>query len=167
MRVEVDEPETTDMRKALVEILFSEGNHNCPSCEKSGRCTLQAVGYEVGMMVSRFPYQFPERVAGPRLRNNLAGTGSMHLLPALRRVRSRSQRPARRSSASVGAAPSARIEIDVELANAMPAEQVSEAVDICPVGTIIEKRVGYDDPIGQRLYEVESSVIGLSKGTPR
>ena len=49
MRIEVNEPETADMRKALVEILFSEGNHNCPSCEKSGRCTLQAVGYEVGM----------------------------------------------------------------------------------------------------------------------
>ena len=63
MRVEVDDPETTDARKALVEMLFSEGNHNCPSCEKSGRCTLQAVGYEVDMAVSRFPYQFPERVA--------------------------------------------------------------------------------------------------------
>ena len=61
MRVEVDEPETTDMRKALVELLFAEGNHNCPSCEKSGRCTLQAVGYEVDMLVSRFPYQFPHR----------------------------------------------------------------------------------------------------------
>ena len=31
MRVEVEEPETTDMRKSLVEMLFSEGNHNCPS----------------------------------------------------------------------------------------------------------------------------------------
>jgi 2Fe-2S iron-sulfur cluster binding domain/NADH-ubiquinone oxidoreductase-G iron-sulfur binding region len=37
MRVEVNEPETTDMRQALVETLFAEGNHNCPSCEKSGR----------------------------------------------------------------------------------------------------------------------------------
>jgi [NiFe] hydrogenase diaphorase moiety small subunit len=38
----------------------------------------------------------------------------------------------------------------------MPPEQVKEAVAICPVGTIIEKRVGYDDPIGRRLYDVES-----------
>ena len=63
MRVEVNDPQTTDARKALVELLFSEGNHNCPSCEKAGRCTLEAVGYEVDMVVSRFPYQFPERVA--------------------------------------------------------------------------------------------------------
>jgi len=33
---------------------------------------------------------------------------------------------------------------------------VEEAVAICPVGTIIEKQVGYDDPIGQRLYDIES-----------
>ena len=46
----------------------------------------------------------------------------------------------------------ARIEIDAELANKTPPAQVREAVDICPVGTIIEKRVGYDDPIGRRLY---------------
>ena len=62
MRVEVNEPETTDMRQALVEMLFAEGNHNCPSCEKSGRCTLQAVAYEVDMLASRFPYQYPARV---------------------------------------------------------------------------------------------------------
>jgi [NiFe] hydrogenase diaphorase moiety small subunit len=54
--------EITDMRKALVELLFAEGNHNCPSCEKSGRCELQATGYEVDMMVSRFPYRFTPRV---------------------------------------------------------------------------------------------------------
>ncbi len=59
MVVEVNEPETTDIRKALIEMLFVEGKHNCPSCEKSGRCDLQAVGYETGMMVSRFPYRFP------------------------------------------------------------------------------------------------------------
>ena len=50
----------------------------------------------------------------------------------------------------------ARIEIDVELANKMPPEQVREAVDICPVGTILEKGVGFDEPIGERRYEVES-----------
>ena len=40
MTVEVDEPEPGRMRReGLVELLFAEGNHNCPSCEKSGRCT--------------------------------------------------------------------------------------------------------------------------------
>jgi len=59
---------------------------------------------------------------------------------------------ARRSFSISGRDADARIEIDAELANKTPPEQVREAVDICPVGTIIEKRVGYDDPIGRRLY---------------
>ena len=94
LKVEVDEPETADIRKALVELLFAEGNHDCPSCEKSGRCTLQAVGYEVDMLVSRFPYRFPQRRARPRLGKNMAGAGSLYLLPTLRGIRPRrSHRP--------------------------------------------------------------------------
>ena len=155
MRVEVNEPETADMRKALVELLFSEGNHNCPSCEKSGRCTLQAVGYEVGMVVSRFPYQFPERVrTTPRTGSGWSGTdassasaasSSSEIATTGKKIFSISERGT-----------NARIEIDAERANAMPPEQVRDAVDICPVGTILEKRVGYDVPIGRRKYEVES-----------
>ena len=61
MQITVNQPALNDMRKALVELLFSEGNHNCPACVKSGSCDLQAVGYEVGMTVSRFPYRFAPR----------------------------------------------------------------------------------------------------------
>ena len=155
MRVEVNDPETTDARKALVEMLFSEGNHNCPSCEKSGRCTLQAVGYEVDMMVSRFPYQFPKRVA-----DHAADTiwldrdRCIFCQRCVEFVRDRETGKKIFSISGRGA--DARIEIDVELANKMPPEQVREAVDICPVGTILEKGVGFDEPIGERLYDVES-----------
>jgi [NiFe] hydrogenase diaphorase moiety small subunit len=38
----------------------------------------------------------------------------------------------------------------------MPVEQVRYAVEICPVGAILEKGVGYDVPIGRRKYEVQS-----------
>jgi [NiFe] hydrogenase diaphorase moiety small subunit len=136
-------------------MLFSEGNHNCPSCEKSGRCTLQAVGYEVGMMVSRFPYQFPERVqdhASDKIW--LERDRCIFCQRCVEFIRDRET--GKKIFSISGRGKDARIEIDVELANAMPPEQVREAVDICPVGTIIEKRVGYDDPIGRRLYDIES-----------
>lgn len=155
MRVEVDEPETTDMRAALVEMLFSEGNHNCPSCEKSGRCTLQAVGYEVGMEVSRFPYQFPEREqdhASDKIW--LERDRCIFCQRCVEFIRDRATGTKIFSISGRGA--NSRIEIDTELADAMPPEQVHEAVAICPVGTILEKQVGYDDPIGQRLYDIES-----------
>jgi [NiFe] hydrogenase diaphorase moiety small subunit len=155
MHVEVNEPETADLRKALVEILFSEGNHNCPSCEKSGRCTLQAVGYEVGMMVSRFPYQFPERVqdhASDKIW--LERDRCIFCQRCVEFIRDRET--GKKIFSISGRGTDARIEIDAELADAMLPEQVKEAVAICPVGTIIEKRVGYDDPIGERFYDVES-----------
>ncbi|HYO01403.1 MAG TPA: 2Fe-2S iron-sulfur cluster-binding protein [Mycobacterium sp.] len=155
MHVEVDEPQTVDLRKALVEMLFSEGNHNCPSCEKSGRCTLQAVGYEVGMTVSRFPYQFPERVQDHASDNIwLERDRCIFCQRCVEFIRD--HQTGEKIFSISGRGEHARIEIDVELANAMPPEQVREAVAICPVGTILEKQVGYDDPIGQRLYDIES-----------
>ena len=136
-------------------MLFSEGNHNCPSCEKSGRCTLQAVAYEVDMMVSRFPYQFPERVTDHASESIwLERDRCIFCQRCVEFVRDRET--GKKIFSISGRGTNARIEIDVELANAMPPEQVREAVDICPVGTIIEKQVGYDDPIGERSYDVES-----------
>jgi [NiFe] hydrogenase diaphorase moiety small subunit len=155
MRIEVNEPETTDMRQALVEMLFAEGNHNCPSCEKSGRCTLQAVAYEVDMLASRFPYQYPARVQDHA--SDTIWLERDRCIFCQRCVEFIRDRETGKKIFSIsGRGAGARIEIDAELANKMPPEQVREAVDICPVGTIIEKRVGYNEPIGRRLYEVES-----------
>ena len=155
MQVEVNESEVSDMRKALVECLFSEGNHNCPSCEKSGRCELQAVGYEVGMMVSRFPYRFPVRE-----RNHTSGKIWLErdrCILCLRCVEFIHDEESGRKIFSLCRRGSrASIEIDVELVEAMSARQVSMAADLCPVGCIIEKGIGYDDPIGQRKYEKKS-----------
>ncbi|MBS3936353.1 MAG: (2Fe-2S)-binding protein [Sulfuritalea sp.] len=155
MVVEVNSAEVADMRKAIVEMLFAEGNHNCPSCEKSGRCQLQAVGYEVGMTVARFPYRFekrpPEFAAGKiwlerdRCIFCQRCVNLMRDAASGKKIFSISNRGHR-----------ARIEIDVGLADAMPPEQVKQAVDLCPVGAILEKRIGYDEPIGQRKYEVHS-----------
>lgn len=155
MNVEVNEEEVTDMRKGLVEFLFSEGNHNCPSCEKSGRCELQAVGYEVDMMVSRFPYRFPvrqvdhasERIWLERDRCIFCQRCVDHI---------RDEETGKKIFSISGRGTESRIEIDVELANAMSLKQVKAAVDICPVGTIIEKGIGFNHPIGQRKFDIKS-----------
>ena len=55
MEIESNIPELEDLRKAIIELLFIEGNHFCPSCEKSGNCELQALAYRFNMMVPRFP----------------------------------------------------------------------------------------------------------------
>lgn len=155
MTVQVDEPETADLRKALVELLFSEGNHNCPSCEKSGRCTLQAVGYEVDMVVSRFRYRFPRRERDHACeRIWLERDRCIFCQRCVEFVRDGATGQKIFSISHRGS--ESRIEVDTERADAMPAEQVRYAVEICPVGAIIEKRLGYDVPIGRRKYEVKS-----------
>ena len=62
LTVEVNTEELKNMRKALVEMMFAEGNHICPACEKSGNCDLQHMGYELEVSSARFPHLFKDRV---------------------------------------------------------------------------------------------------------
>jgi [NiFe] hydrogenase diaphorase moiety small subunit len=48
--VESNTPEINGERRGLLQMLFVEGNHFCPSCEKSGNCELQALAYEYEML---------------------------------------------------------------------------------------------------------------------
>ncbi|MCX6995742.1 MAG: 2Fe-2S iron-sulfur cluster-binding protein, partial [Kiritimatiellaeota bacterium] len=61
LQVQTSTPELEEFRHAVVEMLFAEGNHLCPSCEKSGGCELQALAYRYRMTAPRFPYRFPRR----------------------------------------------------------------------------------------------------------
>jgi len=155
MDVQVDEPALADMRRSLVELLFAEGNHNCPSCEKSGRCQLQAAGYETDMLVSRFEYRFDPWPADHASESIwLERDRCIFCQRCVEFVRDRAS--GRKIFSISGRGGKARIEIDVELANRMPEDQVREAVELCPVGTILQKRVGYDVPVGKRKYELQS-----------
>ena len=58
--IEVDTPELHAYRRTLVQMLFVEGNHFCPGCEKSGNCQLQALGYEFEMMTPHFVAFLPQ-----------------------------------------------------------------------------------------------------------
>src|SRR5450759_2088375 len=49
LEVESNTEELNSHRKTLLQMLFVEGNHFCPSCEKSGFFFLQETAYEMGM----------------------------------------------------------------------------------------------------------------------
>ena len=53
--------ELTDDRRKITQMLFVEGNHFCPSCEKSGNCQLQGVAYHLNMLDNHFPHFFADR----------------------------------------------------------------------------------------------------------
>jgi bidirectional [NiFe] hydrogenase diaphorase subunit len=48
-------------RRMIVELLASEGNHQCAVCVVNGHCELQDLAYEVGLDHVRFPYLFPNK----------------------------------------------------------------------------------------------------------
>ena len=61
MEVESELPDINLDRKRLIQMLFVEGNHFCPSCEKSGNCLLQATAYQMGMEGPHFEEFYPDR----------------------------------------------------------------------------------------------------------
>ncbi len=55
MEVQTDSPQTIKARKLVLDMLFSERNHFCPYCERSGFCELQDLGYRLGVDHWVFP----------------------------------------------------------------------------------------------------------------
>ncbi len=165
MAVENTAPDLEDMRKSLIEMLFVEGNHFCPSCEKSGNCELQALGYRYKMMVPRFPYLWPGRAL-------LAGSPLLMLernrcVQCLRCVRGITSKAGRKVFAAVERGPHVTIEIDPKLAAKLSEEEARRAMDICPVGAILRKEKGFALPIGQRKFDHTPIGSDIEKGTGR
>lgn len=61
MVVHTATPQLQDIRRTVVELLFTEGNHVCAICVANGHCELQDLAVTTGMDHSRLPYRFPDR----------------------------------------------------------------------------------------------------------
>jgi [NiFe] hydrogenase diaphorase moiety small subunit len=151
MKVDNATAELHDMRKAIIELMFAEGNHLCPSCVKSGNCSLQALAYSFQIFAPRFPYQFPIReidASSPRL--VLDRNRCISCRRCVRAVLTGDGRPifgARRRGHRLS------VHIDPELGRELTEEQANFAMNVCPCGSILVKGKGYDRPIGARRYD--------------
>jgi [NiFe] hydrogenase diaphorase moiety small subunit len=151
MSVENTAPDLEDMRKALIEMLFVEGNHMCPTCEKSGNCELQAMAYRYRIMAPRFPYLFPVKdLDGSSPKIVLERNRCIQCLRCVRAIRAKD---GRKVFASRGRTRHVTIEVDRELAKRLSDEEALGARDICPVGAILRKGVGFAVPIGRRKFD--------------
>jgi [NiFe] hydrogenase diaphorase moiety small subunit len=165
MAVENTAPDLEDMRKALIEMLFVEGNHLCPSCEKSGNCELQGLAYRYQVLAPRFPYLWPCR--------DIDATAPLLMLDrnrciqCLRCVRAVRAKDGRKVFAAVDRSRRVTIEVDKKLAARLSDEEARRAMDICPVGAILKKETGFAVPIGRRKYDVVPIGSDIEKGTGR
>lgn len=150
--VENDTEEVRRIRLDIIEMLFVEGNHFCPFCEKSGSCELQALAYRFGMTAPKYPFLWPKRnvdathaeVFVDRNRCVLCG----------RCVRASKDMDGKNVFQFVGRGHEKRVEVNAE-ANLAQTDLsgADKAVEVCPVGAILRKRVGYATPVGERKYD--------------
>ena len=151
LNVQTSTPELESFRQAIVEILFAEGNHLCPSCEKSGSCELQALAYRYRVTVPHFPYLFPRRDVEawhPKLLKD--HNRCIQCKRCIRGIRNRAGKAlfafGKRGDRVV-------INIDPVTSQNISDALAQQAMDICPVGAILRKGKGFDVPIGRRTYD--------------
>lgn len=151
MEVINESEELRDLRTAIIELLFAEGNHFCPSCERSGNCELQALAYRFQIFIPRFPYLFPERnieASNPKLLKD-----HNRCILCKRCIRAITDEKGRRLFAFGKRGDAIVISIDTKLAENISDELADRAADVCPVGAIIRKGRGFAVPIGKRRYD--------------
>ena len=163
MNIETNTAELVNLRKSIVELLFVEGNHFCPSCEKSGNCELQALAYRFGIMVPRFPYQFPVRkvdASHPKIiKDQNRCIRCKRCIRAIKDEKGRSIFAYKKRGIRV------EVVVDSSLGEQMSDELAQKAMDVCPVGSILVKEKGFTVPIGQRKYDKHPIGSEIEKST--
>jgi [NiFe] hydrogenase diaphorase moiety small subunit len=148
MNIENKTAEIEDLRRMIIELMFTEGNHFCPSCERSGNCDLQAIAYRYKMLAPRFPFQFSRRdieASHPRLVKD-----HNRCILCKRCIRAVQDEEGRSIFAFARRGHQVQIQIDTQLSKNMSEEMAKKAADICPVGAILLKEKGFSTPIGKR-----------------
>jgi len=149
--VENDTEALRHLRANLIEMLFVEGNHYCMFCEKSGKCELQALAYRFGITAPKYPFMFPAQnvdASHPDIyidRNRCILCG--------RCVRASQEVDGKNVFQFVGRGPHKRVAVNGPALAETDAAVTDKIMEVCPVGALLRKRVGYDVPVGRRPYD--------------
>lgn len=153
MQVESNIEELNGLRRTLVQMLFVEGNHFCPSCEASGNCQLQATAYELQMMTPRFNQFFPNRPLDASHPDILLDYNRCILCELC--VRASSEVDGKNVFAFSGRGITKHLIVNAEsgLLKDTDMALADKAMQVCPVGVILKKGRGYSVPIGERRFD--------------
>ena len=153
LEVESETAELNAERRMLVQLLFVEGNHFCPSCEKSGHCKLQAVAYDLRMVSPRFDHFFPDRPVDASHPDLLLDFNRCILCELC--VRASTEVDGKQVFALAGRGMGKHLVVNSPSGLLRDSEiaTTDKAAQVCPVGVILPKRVGFAVPLGQRRYD--------------
>jgi [NiFe] hydrogenase diaphorase moiety small subunit len=153
MVVEAITDELTDARKAIVEMMFAEGNHVCPGCEKSGNCDLQHMAYELGLEHKRFPNVFKDRLIDFNPKRMIMEHN--RCIKCLRCVKEVFTDDGKAVFSFRYRGNDTRVGIDYEQEARLTSEQAVRAMELCPTGSIIV-RGEHPKPFGDRRFDLQS-----------
>ena len=145
-----DTPEMNGERRALLQMLFVEGNHFCPSCEKSGDCQLQALAYDLEMLTPRFDHFFPDRPVDASHPEVLLDFNRCIYCELC--VRASRDKDGKSVFALTNRGIHKHLVVNAESGRLADTDFAADdmAANICPVGVILHKRVGFAVAIGER-----------------
>ena len=153
MVVESDTEEINAERRSLTQMLFVEGNHFCPSCEKSGNCQLQATAYHLGMMSPHYDHFFPSRAVDASHPEVLLDFNRCILCSLC--VRASRDVDGKNVFALSGRGIKTHLIVNAKSGRLADTDFTlgDKAAQVCPVGVILRKRQGFAVPIGERTYD--------------
>ena len=152
MEIEVNTPELLDNRKAIIEMLFAEGNHFCPSCEKSGNCEMQNLGYEMGITVTRYPHVFTDKIVDFNPKRMVMESNRCILCK--RCVEEIKSKDGKDVFSFVKRGVRTLVQIDYKEEAKLTEAEALHAMNICPVGAILVKGMIHKEPFGERKYDL-------------
>ena len=153
MIVESETEELNAERRALTQMLFVEGNHFCPSCEKSGNCQLQATAYHLGMMSPHYDHFYPNRPVDASHPDVLLDFNRCILCSLC--VRASRDVDGKNVFALSGRGIKTHLIVNAKSGRLADTDFSldDKAAQVCPVGVILKKRQGFAVPIGERIYD--------------
>lgn len=142
MDVKTDSPKVVEVRKFVMELLFTERNHFCMYCEMSGDCELQALAYRYGIDHMTYPTyvkRYPVDASPPffLLDHN-------RCVLCRRCIRVCGERVANHTLDMRQRGASTMVHADMDL----PLGQSSciscgNCLDVCPTGALVDKRSAF------------------------
>jgi len=151
--IESNTPELRELRREIVQLLFVEGNHFCPSCEKSGDCKLQAVAYALDVRTLHFTQLFPDRPLDASHPDLVLDFNRCILCELC--VRASADIDGRHVFALSGRGIGKHLIVNAESGKLVDTSiaATDTAVAVCPVGVILKRGRGFTVPIGERTYD--------------
>jgi [NiFe] hydrogenase diaphorase moiety small subunit len=141
-------------RRNIIDMMFVEGNHFCMFCEKSGNCELQALAYRFGITAPQYPFQFPEKDVDASHPDIMLDHN--RCIMCARCVRASQELDDKNVFQSIGRGFDRKIGVNGEkMLGDTDMAVTDRAAELCPVGCIIKKRVGFEVPVGERIYDKE------------